>query len=49
MEHKMKTLLGILILLCMTMTTIGCETTEGLGRDIDNAGDEIEDAVDDID
>lgn len=30
----------------ITMTVTACETTEGAGRDIERAGDKIEDAVD---
>lgn len=30
----------------ITMTVTACETTEGVGRDLEKAGDKIEDAAD---
>lgn len=30
----------------VTMTVTACETTEGAGRDIEKAGDKIQDAAD---
>lgn len=43
----MKILAGILILAFLTVTYAGCKNTaQGLGRDIERAGDEIEDGLD---
>ena len=39
----------LLMGLCLSVfafSAVGCETTEGAGRDLENAGDAIEDAAD---
>jgi entericidin B len=41
----MKKLSAVLMLLIVAFALTGCETTEGVGRDLQNAGDEIEDAT----
>ena len=44
-----KLFLGICILLgalSLSMSIAGCETTEGFGRDVEKAGEKIEDAAD---
>jgi len=45
----MKTLLrrcAVLALLTFAGVTVGCNTIEGAGQDIENTGEEIEDAAD---
>ena len=44
-----KLFLGICILLgavSLSMTIAGCETTEGFGKDVEKAGEKIQDAAD---
>ncbi len=36
----------VMLLALVALTFTACETTEGFGRDVENAGDEIEDAMD---
>jgi len=40
-------LASILVVCAIGLTSIGCETTEGVGRDLENAGDSLEDAAQD--
>ncbi len=40
-----KTALILLVVFCMAML-IGCNTMEGLGKDIQSAGEKLEDAAD---
>ena len=35
----------ILILICLVATLVGCNTIEGMGRDISEAGEAISDAA----
>lgn len=37
---------SLLLMIGSVWMLSGCETTKGLGRDIEDVGDEIEDAVD---
>lgn len=40
-------ILGVLVMtVALSGLTIGCETMEGAGRDLEKAGDKIEDAAD---
>lgn len=43
-------LIRLVLIGMFAVTTLGifsgCETTKGVGRDIENAGDELEDVVD---
>ena len=43
---KIKTFLFALLCLSGTVLMSGCETMKGVGRDVENAGDSIEDAAD---
>lgn len=43
--HKMLSMWGVLVLALMLAAT-GCNTLEGAGKDIQSAGEEIEDAAD---
>lgn len=36
----------LMILVISSVYLVGCETTKGVGRDIENAGEELEDSVD---
>lgn len=49
MVSAMLRLLMVLLLGVTTVSIMGCETTKGVGRDIENVGEEIDDAVDDDD
>ena len=42
----MKRVLPTLLLLCVTLALSACNTVEGAGRDIQAAGEEIEEAAD---
>jgi predicted small secreted protein len=46
MSRYLKILSVLAMLVAMGGLNLGCETTEGMGRDLEDAGDEIEDAVD---
>lgn len=41
----MKKLLSLLIALGVIVSLVGCNTMEGLGKDMEEAGDEIQDAA----
>lgn len=43
---KLKTFLLVLLCLGGSALMSGCETVEGVGRDVENAGDSIENAAD---
>lgn len=44
-KHKITALLGILVALGTLSLTTGCNTTEGFGRDVESAGEGIQDAA----
>lgn len=46
MSRYIKILSVLAMAVALSGFSIGCETMEGAGRDIENAGDEIEDAAD---
>ncbi|MEM1191780.1 MAG: entericidin A/B family lipoprotein [Pseudomonadota bacterium] len=37
----------LIILLILTFVLTACETVKGVGRDIENAGEALDDAIDD--
>lgn len=41
-----KKLLALAILASMALSLAACETTEGFGKDVEKAGDKIQDAAD---
>lgn len=41
----MKALIAILVLTGFTLTMVGCNTTEGFGKDTKNAGQSIQNAA----
>lgn len=43
---KLKTLFILLALLSVTLA--GCETTSGLGQDVENTGENIQEGVEDM-
>lgn len=45
-DSKIRILLMLLLALSITAFTAGCNTMEGMGDDIEEAGDKIEDATD---
>jgi predicted small secreted protein len=45
-EIVMKKVAGILAIWMIVSIFAGCETFRGFGRDVEHAGDEIEDSVD---
>jgi len=45
MTTKKKWICFALALLTITISVIGCNTVEGAGRDIERAGEEIQDAA----
>lgn len=46
-EMMMNRLMQLLLLTILGLGIAGCNTTRGLGQDIEQAGDRIEDAADD--
>lgn len=46
MSRYLKVLSVLAMLVAMGGLNLGCETMEGAGRDLEKAGDEIEDAAD---
>lgn len=46
MSNTRKTLLSLFALLLLGGVQLGCNTTEGAGEDLENLGEEIEDAAD---
>lgn len=44
----MKTFIGIVIGLMILAAIHGCETTRGVGKDVENTGDNIQDGVKEI-
>lgn len=45
-DSMMRTLLMLLLAFFLTTFTVGCNTIEGMGEDIEYAGDEVEEATD---
>lgn len=41
--------LALLVVVCLLGGAAACQTTKGFGRDIENLGDNIEDAAEDAD
>jgi predicted small secreted protein len=46
MSRYIKILSVLAMAVALSGLTVGCETMEGAGRDIEKAGDKIEDAAD---
>ncbi len=43
-----KLMLFILLAACCSLATVGCQTTEGVGEDMENAGESVQDAADEM-
>lgn len=41
--------LAVILAVCLVGSAVACQTTKGFGRDLENLGDNIEDAAEDAD
>jgi predicted small secreted protein len=46
MNRTMMRVLGLCLVLTAMFSFVGCNTVEGAGKDVENAGEAIEDAAD---
>ncbi len=46
MQTKIKSIVTVLLALAIIISTLGCHTIEGAGRDIERGGEAIQDAAD---
>lgn len=46
-RHATRLALALVLLSMLGVAAIGCNTVEGVGEDVESAGDSIEDAADD--
>ncbi len=42
----LRKLLAVCVLICLTASMVACETTEGFGKDVKHAGQDIENSAD---
>lgn len=46
MNRTMMRVLGLCLVLTAMFSVVGCETMEGAGQDVENAGEAVQDAAD---
>ncbi len=44
--HMLRKLLALVLLVSLTASMVACETTEGFGKDVKHAGQDIENSAD---
>jgi predicted small secreted protein len=45
MKTQLRLVLSFLVLLAFTLVSVGCNTAHGFGKDMENAGEKIQDGT----